>query len=665
MAAGRRKTANTVASHVRLRIMNRLKPDSFTTAVATARETPPSPIGALVFRFKATLFQLRRAAQNTLITRPQRFPQIEREAGSPVIAASTVQLWKDVVEHERRLQAGKIHNLRIALRRINNLEIPAGGIFSFWRHTGAPRRWQGFVEGRELREGCIIPSVGGGLCQLSNLLYQAALEAEFEIIERHAHTRILPGSAAEFGRDATVFWNYVDLRFRHKRAWRIETSMTAETLTVRFHECGKKSDQTLSAMPEKVFSPRASQNIQTARERDVPSFPASVVENKTSIISSPVTSISPSITESSTPSSCEDCGVHSCFRNTENKVSTARFGRCAFLVDEYWPEFDSFIQFERAIGDLLCVPIDGKRFRQSNYAWSVEGFRAIKQSRTATLRRAWESRRLAAQGAARQQALLHHSEQLAKSFSRSLTYDVTHLTVTQDLLPLLWREGHLGGRTFDVLMTRLPFARLHEKLDAAAHSHPKSRTLADFRGGVNLVDIEEKALQAARRIITPHNEIAQLYPEKTMLLEWHVPKREPTSTRGHRIVFPASTLGRKGAYEMRAAAQKLNLKLTVCGAELEGTDFWRDIEIEHRRFDVGLLKETALVVLPAHVEHKPRRLLQAISQGVPVIASEACGLGNAPGVITVPTGDMGALCDAIRTAIDENKNEFEYGRENF
>ena len=63
----------------------------------------------------------------------------------------------------------------------------------------------GFVAGRELREGCMVSSIGGGLCQLSNALYAAALEAGCEIVERHAHSKVVPGSLAERGLDATVF----------------------------------------------------------------------------------------------------------------------------------------------------------------------------------------------------------------------------------------------------------------------------------------------------------------------------------------------------------------------------------------------------------------------------------------------------------------------------
>ena len=77
-------------------------------------------------------------------------------------------------------------------------------------------------------------SVAGGICQLSNALYACALEAGFAIHERHAHTRIIPGSMVEPGRDATDFWNYVDLRFSSRRSFRIGSIMTAADLIVQF-----------------------------------------------------------------------------------------------------------------------------------------------------------------------------------------------------------------------------------------------------------------------------------------------------------------------------------------------------------------------------------------------------------------------------------------------
>ncbi|MEJ0000966.1 MAG: VanW family protein [Verrucomicrobiota bacterium] len=63
---------------------------------------------------------------------------------------------------EVRLVAGKVHNLMMAAALLNGTVVPAGEIFSFWSVVGRPTRGRGFVEGRELREGCLVASVGGG-----------------------------------------------------------------------------------------------------------------------------------------------------------------------------------------------------------------------------------------------------------------------------------------------------------------------------------------------------------------------------------------------------------------------------------------------------------------------------------------------------------------------
>jgi hypothetical protein len=227
-----------------------------------------------------------------------------------------------------------------------------------------------------------------------------------------------------------------------------------------------------------------------------------------------------------------------------------------------------------------------------------------------------------------------------------LTYDVTHLVVMQNLLPYLWRDGHLGGRTFDVLMTALPLSNLHERLNLAAARHPECRTLADFRAGESLVRAEDEALRQARKIVTPHSEIAALFKDKAVTLDWDkpTPRSLPKAdTRHSRIVFPASTVGRKGAYELRAAIQGLDVQLRILGSQLEGDDFWRGISVERAPGGENWLDGVDALVLPAYVEHKPRRLLAALSSGIPVIASTACGLENTPGVINIEAGDATAL----------------------
>jgi len=177
----------------------------------------PSIAAALMFRSKATLLQIKRAFQEFTRNNVKQAPFGDRLIGHPIIAESRTPLRMTDDEVENLFISGKIHNLRLAIRKLNGLEVGAGDVFSFWTHLGRTSRWKEYVPGRELREGCLILTIGGGLCQLSNALYDAALQAGLQIVERHAHTRVIAGSLAEIGRDATVFWNYVDLRFKSNR----------------------------------------------------------------------------------------------------------------------------------------------------------------------------------------------------------------------------------------------------------------------------------------------------------------------------------------------------------------------------------------------------------------------------------------------------------------
>jgi len=108
-----------------------------------------------------------------------------------------------------------VTNLRLAAERINNTVIRPGESFSFWQLVGRPTKRRGFLSGMLLSQGQVIEGVGGGLCQMSNLIYWLLLHTPLTVTERYRHSydvfpdsgRILP-----FGSGATVFYNYIDLQ---------------------------------------------------------------------------------------------------------------------------------------------------------------------------------------------------------------------------------------------------------------------------------------------------------------------------------------------------------------------------------------------------------------------------------------------------------------------
>jgi hypothetical protein len=571
----------------------------------TATRTNPQRLEGITFNLKTNLLRLKKIAASIGSEQPHALPKTNGLYALPIIAESNSPLWTNDSD-DKGLVAGKIQNLRVAVRSLNGIEVGPNQVFSFWKQVGRATRRKGYVEGRELREGCLIPSVGGGLCQLSNALYDAALQAGFEIVERHRHTRIIPGSLAESDRDATVFWNYVDLCFRSTYWFRVEAELTSDMLVVRFR--GNKQPKL--------------RLVDTDKTR---------VTQKTE---------------------CASCDKDSCFRKTNREVAK-QFGQTAFLVDECWPEFDSYIQSTRTNTDSLFLPIDGPSFLRQNYDWESNGFRDLRTARWRVLLRSFQSRWVHSKPAVHRRLLLDQSDRLAQSFARRLKPTHTHLVITQTLLPFLWRDGHLGGRTFDVLMTQLPLRQLQQRLDDAFSIHPNSPTLADFRVDDSLLQLEDEALQNAQQLIATHSEIASLFADRVKRLNWSLHGDCPnvrSSTGERRILFPASTLGRKGAYELREAIRELDVQLVLGGPILEDRNFWQGL----RTTPLTALDQPtniAAVVLPSLIENRPRRLLAAISAGIPVIASEACGVSNLQGVTTIPTGDSNSLRQAVAKAL--------------
>ena len=537
----------------------------------------------MVFGLKAAVFRGRRM----LIEWGNRPPR--HEAGSElrdarVLGEVKAPLWSQLSAAEFPLTAGKVENLRLSARLLHGLEIPAGEVFSFWRQLGRTTKSRGFTTGRELREGCMVPNIGGGLCQITGLLYQAALKAGLEIVERHAHSRLVPGSMGEQNLDATVFWNYVDLRFRADFSWRLEVQLDATDLTVRIKADRGKAEAT-KPEPERV-------------SRESPT------------------------------GDCLTCDQVACFRHPSATAKHApALGHSGFLLDARWPEFDEWCGGHSREGDHWFSPLDGHQWKKPNYAWSPPKGSIVHHATGPVLWRSFRQRRLPAQGAVRQAALLKGDEELARSYAAGVSPECRHLVVAQNLLPHLWKLGVLGGRTFDVLMQRWPLEELLKRLNQAAERHPQSSTLGDFRPDPELVRAESEALALAGKLITPHRAIAAHFGHRSWLLDWKMPVEE---TRTGEVVngqyfLPCSPLGRKGIYELQAAMGKGDFQLIVLGgAREEGmAEFFK----EGRLSDLDC---SEALVLPAWVEHQPRLALRALAKGIPVIASKDCGVPPHP-----------------------------------
>lgn len=136
----------------------------------------------------------------------------------------------------------KRHNLRQAARRINDVVVLPGEVFSFWRIVGSPHDARRFKAGRTIRGGEVCLDLGGGLCQASGIIHHLAIRAGLEVVERHCHSVDLYTDATRFaplGTDATVFYGYKDLRLRNNLGAPLRFVMDVQTdRVVLMLQCG-------------------------------------------------------------------------------------------------------------------------------------------------------------------------------------------------------------------------------------------------------------------------------------------------------------------------------------------------------------------------------------------------------------------------------------------
>nr|WP_157344703.1 VanW family protein [Nocardioides sp. MAH-18] len=117
-----------------------------------------------------------------------------------------------------RLQHNKVVNLRLATARTDRLLIRPGETFSFNKVVGSCTRRKGYLAGLRLSDGAATAGVGGGICQLANLLHWMVLHSPLTVLERSEHSfdpfpdngRVVP-----WGVGCTIAYNYVDLVVRN------------------------------------------------------------------------------------------------------------------------------------------------------------------------------------------------------------------------------------------------------------------------------------------------------------------------------------------------------------------------------------------------------------------------------------------------------------------
>lgn len=119
----------------------------------------------------------------------------------------------DYTTYFNPLDQQRTNNVRLAAMALNNRLIPPGEVFSFNDVVGERTAATGYSPAIVFVNQSRVIDIGGGICQDSSTLYQAVLQANLSIEERHTHS--LPVSYVMRGQDSTVAYGMLDFRFRN------------------------------------------------------------------------------------------------------------------------------------------------------------------------------------------------------------------------------------------------------------------------------------------------------------------------------------------------------------------------------------------------------------------------------------------------------------------
>lgn len=132
------------------------------------------------------------------------------------------------------------HNISLAAKTVNGTILLPGETFSYNGILGNTNKEKGYKVGTAYSGGKVIESYGGGICQLSSTIYNAALYANLEIVERHNHSYAVNYVPA--GRDATVAYGGKNFRFKNNRKYPIKIESNAKNGVVSVSIKGIKEE---------------------------------------------------------------------------------------------------------------------------------------------------------------------------------------------------------------------------------------------------------------------------------------------------------------------------------------------------------------------------------------------------------------------------------------
>lgn len=141
---------------------------------------------------------------------------IDKKELPNIVKSHTSIILRKLHNVDMKLQENKRTNLLIASSKINGVIIKPGEVFSFWHMVGNATKKDGYLEGLAIGSKGLSSKIGGGLCQLANMIHYLVLNSPLQVVELHHHSDALfpdDRRRVPFGTGTSVFYNYLDYRF--------------------------------------------------------------------------------------------------------------------------------------------------------------------------------------------------------------------------------------------------------------------------------------------------------------------------------------------------------------------------------------------------------------------------------------------------------------------
>ncbi len=140
-------------------------------------------------------------------------------------------LFRQLKDVEQYLQENKVQNLKLAIARLDGLVLSSQKALSYWKVIGNPTERKGYLPGMILEDGEFKAGIGGGLCQLSNLLFWMTLHTPLTVVERWRHGYdVFPDAVRTqpFGSGATCYFPFLDLVLLNKTPCQFQLRLRME-----------------------------------------------------------------------------------------------------------------------------------------------------------------------------------------------------------------------------------------------------------------------------------------------------------------------------------------------------------------------------------------------------------------------------------------------------